>query len=93
VPYEWDEWAMRGLAGIEEYEVRQVLEYRHRWPRPIKGHPGTRVLTIWGRTFTGRALVVAVYHHRDFIWKIVGARDLTSGELAELTKWEASHDD
>jgi hypothetical protein len=84
---------MRGLAGIEEYEVRQVLEYRHRWPRPIKDHPGMRVLTLWGRTLAGRALVVAVYHHHGFVWKIIGARDLTSGEHAELRKWEGSRDE
>jgi hypothetical protein len=90
VPYEWDEWAMQGLAGIEEYEVRQVLEYRHRWPRPVKNHPGTRVLTVWGRTLAGRALVVAIHHHDGFVWKIIGARDLASTEVAELRKWEES---
>jgi len=35
------------------------------------------VVTIWGRTRAGRALIVAVYQVSGFPWKIVGARDLT----------------
>lgn len=88
VPYEWEEWAIRALAGIEPYEVRQALEAKRRWPRPATDSTGTSVLTIWARTLAGRALVVAVYHVGGFTWKIVGARDMTDGELAEMTRWE-----
>jgi hypothetical protein len=31
MPYEWEEWALRALLGIEPYAVRQVLEATHRW--------------------------------------------------------------
>ena len=78
---------MHALAGIEPYEVRQVLESKRRWPRPAVGATG-RALTIWGRTLTGRALIVAVYHVSGFTWKIIGARDLVENELAEFSKWE-----
>jgi hypothetical protein len=79
---------MRALAGIEPYEVRQVLEDKRRWPRPATGTAGLRVLTIWGRTLAGRALIVAVYHVSGLTWKIVGARDMTDNELAEFGRWE-----
>jgi hypothetical protein len=46
------------------------------------------VLTIWGRTAAGRALVVAVYRDSALTWKIIGARELSSGELAEFSRWE-----
>lgn len=80
--------AVRALAGIEPYEVRQALEAKLRWSRPGADLAGTSVLTIWGRTLAGRALVVAVYHLSGFAWKIVGARDMTDGELAEFARWE-----
>jgi hypothetical protein len=47
VPYEWEAWAINALAGIEPFEVRQVLEARQRWPRPAVDPAGLRVLTIW----------------------------------------------
>ena len=79
---------MRALVGIEPYEVRQVLDAKRRWPRLGADSAGTGVLTIWARTGVGRALVVAVYHLSGFTWKIVGARDMTDGELAEFARWE-----
>ena len=88
VPYDWEEWAMRALAGIEPYEVRQVLDAKPRWPRPGRSSSGVQVLTIWGRTLAGRALIVAVYHVSGVTWKIVGARDMTNAELAEFAGWE-----
>jgi hypothetical protein len=81
---------MRALSGIEPYEVRQVLEAKRRWPRAGAGSAGVRVLTIWGRTGTGRALIVAVYHVDGFTWKIVGARDMTDAELTEFSGWEGT---
>ena len=79
---------MRALVGIEPYEVRQVLEAKRKWPRLAMEFAGTHVLTIWGRTRSGRALIVAVYHVSGFTWKIVGARDMTDGELNEFARWE-----
>jgi hypothetical protein len=82
-----------GAAGIEPHEVMQVLEGHYRWPRPaVASDNGLRPLTIWGRTGTGRALMVAVRRLDERDWEIVGARTLASGELAELEKWEAGRD-
>ncbi|GAA5197526.1 hypothetical protein GCM10023322_68940 [Rugosimonospora acidiphila] len=89
MPYEWEEWAIRALLGIEPYEVRQVLEAKRRWPRPaLDRSVGLQVLTIWGRTLTGRPLIVAVHHVSDLTWKIIGARDLTPENLVEFERWE-----
>jgi hypothetical protein len=70
VPYEWEEWALAALVGIEPYEVRQALEANRRWPRRATSATGVPVLTVWGRTRAGRALIVAVYHLTGFTWKI-----------------------
>ena len=88
MPYEWEEWALAALVGIEPYEVRQVLEATRRWPRRATSATGVPVLAIWGRTRTGRALIVAVYHLTGFTWKIIGARDMTEKELIEFSQWE-----
>jgi hypothetical protein len=79
-----------GAAGIEPHEIMQVLEGERRWPRAaVSATNGLRPLTIWGRTRTGRPLMVAVRRLDGRDWEIVGARSLTSGELAEFEKWEA----
>jgi hypothetical protein len=88
VPYEWDDWALAALFGIEPYEVRQVLEAKRRWPRRATSATGVPVLTVWGRTGTDRPLIVAVYHLTGFTWKIIGARDMTDEELSEFSRWE-----
>ena len=88
MPFEWDEWAMQALVGIDPDEVRQVCGGKRRWPRPAVGPSGVRVLTIWGRTVDSRPLIVAVRHLDDTTWKIIGARDLSATELDELARWE-----
>jgi hypothetical protein len=88
VPYEWDDWALAALAGIEPYEVRQALEAKQRWPRRATSATGISVVSVWGRTVAGRPLIVAVYHVAGFIWKIIGARDMTDKELIEFGQWE-----
>ena len=88
MPYEWEEWALAALAGIEPHEVRQALEAKRRWPRRAISATGVRVITVWGRTLTGRPLIVAVYHDTGFTWKIIGARDMTERELIEFSGWE-----
>lgn len=76
-------------SGIAEHEVRQVLDTEARWPRlGLDGTAPVGTLALWGRTPSGRALMVAVYHVGGFDWKIIGARDLTAEETAELTRWE-----
>jgi hypothetical protein len=93
-PYEWDEWALAGLKGIEPYEVRQVLEGPgRRRPRAAVGPGGQPVLTIWGRTAVGRGLIVAVFHVEGFTWKVIGAREMGPGELVEFSRWEGMQDD
>ncbi|GAA0943765.1 hypothetical protein [Virgisporangium aurantiacum] len=88
MPYEWDDWALAALFSIESDEVRQVLEAKRRWPRRATSATGVAVLTVWGRTATGRPLIVAVYHRAGRTWKIIGARDMTDEELSEFGRWE-----
>lgn len=88
VPYEWDDWAIHALAGIEPYEVVQILTARRRWPRRGTTPDGLSTLTVWGRTQGGRPLIVAVHHHSGFTWKIIGAREMTAREVAEFLRWE-----
>ena len=89
MPFDWDEWGLRSLLGIEPYEVLQVLDAKRRLPVPGTDHlTGLRVLTIWGRTLAGRALIVGVYHISGFTWKIISAREMSAGELAEFAQWE-----
>ena len=68
--------------------MRQALEAKRRWPRRATSITAVPVLTIWGRTLAGRALIVAVYHVSGFTWKIIGARDMTDKELVEFRQWE-----
>lgn len=90
MPYEWEEWALQALRGIEPYEVRQALGAARRWPRPATGAHGLPVVTIWSRTAAGRPVVVAVYRITGFTWKIIGAREMTEKELVEFTQWEGT---
>lgn len=93
VVYTWTRWALARLRGIEPWEVMQVLTDpgRPRWPRRgIDDASGASVLTIWGRTAAGRALIVGVYQDAYDVWDWhpTGARDMTAAELAEFTQWE-----
>ncbi|WP_127507016.1 hypothetical protein [Actinoplanes solisilvae] len=88
MPYEWEDWALAALLGIEPYEVRHVLGARRRWPRQAVSANGVPVLTVWSRTAAGRPLIVAVYHTAGLTWKIIGARDMTDEELIEFGRWE-----
>jgi hypothetical protein len=89
VGYEWVREVLDKLQGVEPHEVTQVLTAKSRWPRPAIGFAGIRVLTIWGRTRTGRPLLVAVKRKDEWDWWIVGARELEPTETAELEAWEA----
>lgn len=88
MPYEWEDWALAALVGIEPREVRQVLDARRRWPRRATSDSGIAVLTVWGRTAAGRPLIVAVYHLSGHTWRIIGAREMTGKELIEFSNRE-----
>ncbi|MFI5891870.1 hypothetical protein ACIA5D_17340 [Actinoplanes sp. NPDC051513] len=88
MPYEWDDWALAALIGIEPFEVRQALDAKRRWPRRAAGANGVPVLTVWSRTATGRPLIVAVYHVAELTWKVIGAREMADEELIEFSRWE-----
>ncbi|MCO8270273.1 hypothetical protein M1L60_06650 [Actinoplanes sp. TRM 88003] len=90
MPYEWEDWALAALLGIEPYEVWQALDARRRWPRQAVSATGVPVLTVWSRTVAGRPLIVAVYQTTGFTWKVIGARDMTQDELKEFSRWEES---
>lgn len=92
VAFEWAPGALEWLAkqGIEPYEVLQVLTDTKRWPRQGQIGPGA-VLTIWGRTQAGRALLVALWPEQGSLdAHITAARELTADEEAELQRWEAT---
>jgi hypothetical protein len=92
VAFKWAGGALEWLVrlGIEPYEVLQVLQYAKRWPR--QGHsPAGTVLTVWGRTRTGRALLVVLWPERGSLDStITAARELTADEEAQLQRWEAT---
>ena len=81
-----------GDRKLEPHEVMQVLNGARRWPRLGTDSIGMQPLTIWGRTSTGRALLVALRPLTGRDWEIIGARDLTPSELDELEAWEAGRD-
>lgn len=78
--FRWASGVLDWLAerGIEPYEVQQILQYGKRWPR--QGHTGQgAVLTIWGRTRVGRALLVVLWPERGSLDSyITGARELSA---------------
>jgi hypothetical protein len=87
VPYRWLAEALALLAGVEPYEVLQVLSADQRMPVPATAQ-GIRILTISGRTRTGRPLIVAVRTVGPFDHLIIGAREMTPAERARFEKWE-----
>jgi hypothetical protein len=92
VPYEWlpAAFAVIVLAGIEPYEVMQVLHGNARRPVPVvDATTRLRLLNVWGRTSTGRPLIVTVRLHAGFKMHIVGARDMTAEERKEYERWES----
>ena len=90
--FEWVREVLDKLLGVEPHEVSQVLGARRRWPRPATTVEGFEILTIWGRTLTGRPLMVALRRKDEWDWWIVGARELDRDEAAQLQEWEARND-
>lgn len=89
--YEWLREVLDKLQDVEPFEAVQVLAAARRWPRPARTLDGLEILTVWGRTATGRPLMVGLRRKDEWDWWIVGVRELTPGELAELRTWEERH--
>ncbi|WP_241825591.1 hypothetical protein [Micromonospora sp. CB01531] len=56
--YDWLPEALAALAGVEPYEVAQVLAARRRLPLAASSG-GVPFIAVMGRTQAGRPLVVA----------------------------------
>ncbi len=92
MPYEWLATAFAVIAGrgIEPHEVMQVLASSRRWVRPAHSPDGLVLRSIWGRTTTGRALIVVVRPVGGFTAKIVGAREMSAEEKEAFQTWETN---
>lgn len=93
--YTWVPALLAMLTGIEPYEVRQVLgDPRPRWPRRALGAGNIAVMTVWGRTRSGRPLIV-VLRATDIShdWLIIGASEMTPEQVQQFQQWEADHDE
>lgn len=88
VGYDWLPEALAALAGVEPYEVTQVLMASRRLPVAARSG-GLPFIAVMGRTWAGRPLVVAVRKIGDFDQQIIGAREMTPGELKRFETWEA----
>jgi hypothetical protein len=87
--WSWLPLALERLAGVEPWEVMQVLNNPVRWPRAATSdYSELRVLTIWARTRAGRGLLVALRGPVGRDWQIIAVRPLSDDELDELQKWE-----
>ncbi|MQA25610.1 MAG: hypothetical protein GEU94_09070 [Micromonosporaceae bacterium] len=85
--YRWWPRALERLAGVEPYEVSQVLAAPRRRPRMAVAR-GVKVLTISGRTSAGRPLLVFVRQDSQWDWLIIGAREMTPDQVVDLERWE-----
>ncbi|WP_227982232.1 hypothetical protein [Nocardia spumae] len=87
-------------ADVAPWEVMEVLYSSQRWPRPARTAEGLPVTTVWGRTESGRPLVVLLRElpppsrTRDIqsrgTWEILMAAQMRSQQLEEFTAWEAN---
>ncbi|MGV9410643.1 hypothetical protein ACWDOP_12070 [Nocardia sp. NPDC003693] len=85
--FDWADWALAHLIGIDPQEVRQVLAAARRWPRTAHdGH--VEVLSIWGRAASGRPLIIVTRQTDQWTWMIVGAREMHDDELKAFEQWE-----
>jgi hypothetical protein len=46
------------------------------------------VLSVWGRTGTGRPLIVATRQQDQWTWLIIGAREMRADEQKMFEQWE-----
>ncbi|MFD0000183.1 hypothetical protein [Nocardia sp. NPDC127526] len=77
-------------SDVAAWEVMEVLYSPHRWPRAATTRDGLPVLTVWGRTEEGRAIVVILRPLRSSEkWQILMAVPMEPRQLEEFTAWEA----
>jgi len=90
VPYEWLNAALAaiGVRGIGPDEVLQALFGSRRRPVPVRSPVGLTFVNVWGRTDSGRPLIVTVRRLDGFDALIVGARDMSAEEKGEFEAWE-----
>jgi hypothetical protein len=89
VPYRWLPVAF-GIcvaAGVEPYEVLQVLTSGRRYVVPAVNDVGIVFRTIWGLTREGRGLIVVTKQRDGFDSEIVGARPMTEAEREVYERW------
>ncbi|MET7768829.1 hypothetical protein [Nocardia sp. NPDC005366] len=90
--YEWWYGARDHLrrAGVEPWEVMEVLYSPRRWPRPARTPEGLPVLTVWGRTEQGRPVVVLLRQPSSApgIWEVVMAAPMRPHQVHEYEAWE-----
>jgi hypothetical protein len=88
-PYEWAPGALERLPeDIEPFEALQVVvEDRPRLPLPGTA-TGFPVLTVVGRTRTGRPLAVVCRDLGEMTWQVLFVRRLSDTEAAWFTTWE-----
>lgn len=89
---EWYDWARKRLApGIHPDEALEVLAGFYP-RRPVWGRAphGVAILTVWGRTFAGRPLIVGVHKVSRFEQMVVSAVKMTPEQLADFVMWEVS---
>ncbi|WP_405176998.1 hypothetical protein OG225_21370 [Nocardia sp. NBC_01377] len=91
--YEWWYGAREHLrrAGVEPWEVMEVLYSPTRWPRPARTPENLPVLTVWGRTEEGRPIVVLLRQPPSApgTWEVVMAAPMRPLQLREYEAWEA----
>lgn len=85
--YEWLIEGLQALRDVEPHEVTQVLAADRRMPLAAES-AGVRILTIGGRTHTGRALIIGLRLLGNHDQQIIGARPMTPEELTRFEKWE-----
>jgi hypothetical protein len=90
--FKWSYWGLgrAEAAGIEPYEALDALQGS--WPRPIRVN-GMPFLTFWGRTRSGRGLIIATRRDGPWDWQIVDLRQMTADEGSEYDKWKDQRDE
>ncbi|WP_245717402.1 hypothetical protein [Nocardia jejuensis] len=92
--YEWAPTAKQFLQRfqVQAWEVMEVLFSARRWPRPARTGQNLPVLTVWGRSDDGRALIVVLRQpdSHSARWQILMAVPMGEHQQTEYNAWEAN---